>query len=347
MGSKVIAKGTKLVTMSGLPPSHWKTLFHLELVRERNKPREGPKKPPTAPFFLQWRGGGVGAGAGGVGDGAAANGVSDSNIKSKRLDSTGALNDKDEDEEEWDAAWSDDEDNNNNNNNEGETLQETKANPTKDNSNKASKSKSFISIKDNNEISLMKTSNETKSYKKRKVSHLRSHLAGLLEKCNGTSSSSSSSSSLVFEPVTQYMSTMGPSAIDVALSTLCHGMHDLEEGLPLLYLASLWLLEACETRHNFEAVNAYLNRFLSIYASTIAGIENDSYYLSFDKEDEEVKNDLDDNNNNNHKHAMEREKLQLLETIGKLRKAQTEASESLRGKMQHTMCLLKHFSRMI
>ena len=46
-----------LVTLSCLPAAHWKNLFHLKLVKERNKPTEAPKKPPNAPFFLQWRGG--------------------------------------------------------------------------------------------------------------------------------------------------------------------------------------------------------------------------------------------------------------------------------------------------
>ena len=89
---KVIAKGTKLITMSGLQKSHWRTLFHLELVRERNKPREPPKKPPTAPFFLQWRGEKPDAPPD---DNKAIENKDDSDIK---------IDDK------WDAAWSDEED---------------------------------------------------------------------------------------------------------------------------------------------------------------------------------------------------------------------------------------------
>ena len=54
-GGVIIARANGLVTLSGLPPTHWKNLFHLELVKERNKPIEPPKKPPSAPFFLQWR----------------------------------------------------------------------------------------------------------------------------------------------------------------------------------------------------------------------------------------------------------------------------------------------------
>ena len=51
--------------------------------------------------------------------------------------------------------------------------------------------------------------------------------------------------------------------------------------------------------------------------------QNASYFLSFDKEDEGAKNDLDDKNNKTiHKITMEREMLQLLEMIVKLCKAQ-------------------------
>lgn len=53
----VLPKVEGLITLSDLPTSHWKNLFHLELVKERNKPKEAPKKPPSAPFFLQWRAG--------------------------------------------------------------------------------------------------------------------------------------------------------------------------------------------------------------------------------------------------------------------------------------------------
>ena len=41
-----------LVTLSGQPASRWANLPHLNLIRERNKPIEPPKKPKNAPFFL-------------------------------------------------------------------------------------------------------------------------------------------------------------------------------------------------------------------------------------------------------------------------------------------------------
>jgi U3 small nucleolar RNA-associated protein 21 len=41
-----------LVTLSLVPRSKWKALLHLDLIKERNKPKEPPKAPEKAPFFL-------------------------------------------------------------------------------------------------------------------------------------------------------------------------------------------------------------------------------------------------------------------------------------------------------
>ena len=98
-----------------------------------------------------------------------------------------------------------------------------------------------------------------------KVTHFRSELTSILETCSSTKN---------FESVTEYLATKGPSAIDVEFSTLCHGMHDLGEGLRHLHLCSMWLLEACKSRRNYEVINAYLHRFLHIHATTIAGIDD-------------------------------------------------------------------------
>ncbi|OQO10589.1 hypothetical protein B0A48_03887 [Cryoendolithus antarcticus] len=41
-----------LVSLSLIPRSRWQNLLHLDLIRQRNKPIEPPKKPEKAPFFL-------------------------------------------------------------------------------------------------------------------------------------------------------------------------------------------------------------------------------------------------------------------------------------------------------
>ena len=41
-----------LESLSLVPKSRWQTLLHLDVIRQRNKPREPPKPPEKAPFFL-------------------------------------------------------------------------------------------------------------------------------------------------------------------------------------------------------------------------------------------------------------------------------------------------------
>lgn len=41
-----------LLSLSLVPRSRWQNLLHLDLIRQRNKPTEAPKKPEKAPFFL-------------------------------------------------------------------------------------------------------------------------------------------------------------------------------------------------------------------------------------------------------------------------------------------------------
>lgn len=41
-----------LVSLSLVPRSRWQNLLHLDVIRQRNKPIEPPKKPEKAPFFL-------------------------------------------------------------------------------------------------------------------------------------------------------------------------------------------------------------------------------------------------------------------------------------------------------
>ncbi|EIN07245.1 Utp21-domain-containing protein [Punctularia strigosozonata HHB-11173 SS5] len=44
--------GEELVTLTLLPRSRWQTLLNLEVIQQRNKPKEPPKAPEKAPFFL-------------------------------------------------------------------------------------------------------------------------------------------------------------------------------------------------------------------------------------------------------------------------------------------------------
>jgi U3 small nucleolar RNA-associated protein 21 len=46
------ALNSQLITLSQLPKSKWQNLLHLEQIKKRNKPKEAPKAPEKAPFFL-------------------------------------------------------------------------------------------------------------------------------------------------------------------------------------------------------------------------------------------------------------------------------------------------------
>ena len=216
---------------------------------------------------------------------------------------------KDHDEdEEWAAAWSDDDGN--------ENSSEMESNELKRDSDEA---------------------HATIVKKRPKISHFRSHIASLLAECN---SKDVQIGDIRYHAVTEYIATLGPSAIDVALSSLCNGLHDLNDGLPLLLLAAEWLKEACFSRQRFEAINSYLHRFLYIHSLTIAGIESNLSNLP--QSDKKVTDDeiLE-------MKTKERDYERLLASIEDLKKAQQSATDDLRIKMDHTLCLLRHFSRMI
>ena len=286
-------KEVGLITMSGLPPAHWKNLFHLDLVKQRNKPKEPPKKPPSAPFFLQWR---PGESLGGEA------------VVNPEITKNNAQN-----EEEWDAVWSDDD-------NEGHET----AVPG-------------IPLPAGELKRELDTSNHGGMAKKPKIKHHRSHLASLLHQC----SESVTSGVDHFSAVTEHIGTLGPSAIDVSFSTLCSGMHDLDDGLPLLTLACRWLIEACRSRERFEAVNAYLHRFLHLHSSVLAGIQDSLERKQGEKVEAKTPEELEQLD----KHRASRQV--LLDYIDELYRTQAAASGTLQGKIQNTLCLLRHFSRMI
>jgi U3 small nucleolar RNA-associated protein 21 len=278
------AKDFGLITLSGLPPAHWKNLFHLELVKERNKPTEAPQKPPQAPFFLQWRSG----------------------LESGTMDtSTDGPTVSKESADGWDAVWSDDD------------AEDDK-----------------FEIEDAKINKIKRSDEATVPKKRRKVAHDRSKLADLLQRCFDEREVPSIGDT--YSEITSYLAKMGPSSIDVEISSLCFGVHDLEEGLPLLHIASLWLLEACESHQSFEAVNAYLHRFLHVHGNVMTRMD---IILQEENESEEDQDNVDDS---------QRMKMKdLIATIAQLKMKQQDASNRLQGKMQNTICLLRHLSRMV
>ena len=323
-GVPAIAKQKGLVTFSNLPPAHWKNLFHLELIKERNKPKEAPKKPPSAPFFLQWRGGES------INQGQSTETIHQS--------TTG----KESEEEEWKAAWADDDDGGER---DGLIISELMTGGEIENQAEADEAtwdpKKFPSatkrVAEMPPIGSRILNSAAK--KRKKISHHRSHLAILLQHCHSRTTSNDSSGR--FQAVTDHIATLGPSTIDVSLSSLCNGIHDLEEGLPLLRMACMWLLEACESRERYEAVNAYLHRFLYIHASVITGIEEWDQSTETNSKTPPNPPQLEE------KERQMTERKELIECLSQLRRAQHEALESLNGQLQNSLCLLRHFSRLV
>ena len=293
------AKHEGIVTLSGLAPSHWKNLFSLELVKQRNKPKEAPKKPPSAPFFLQWRAGEA------VVPGEDTKSQDEEGGESKS--------------EDWAGVWSDDDGDGDAGNNASITEAQL----------------SELVREDKRRIGSDENDDKPPSQKRRKtVRHARSHLSSLLLTCSDEQKESPEEQKRKYSRVSEYIATLGPSAIDVALSTLCHGQHDLEEGLPLLILAAEWLLEETRTRERFEAVNAYLHRFLHLHASIVAGVD-DSPGPRSDSED----------GSNVHEHSEQLKQLRMV--VSELRGQQSESTIALRNKMQKATCMLRHLSRMV
>jgi len=328
-----LPKRVGLVTLSGLPDGHWKNLFNLELMKERNKPIEPPKKPPSAPFFLQYQKGQTQS-------------IPDTEIKEMmNTDSNGGKGNEEErnkkDGDEWEAAWSDDDKNNDTSKAEHEIQeenQETEVNSGKKRKSKENEEWNNAIIGGDHDEKMDGTFN-FKLNKKNKIAHHRSHFAFLLQKCYDEKHDDNQP----FGSVTKYIGTLGPSAIDVAFGSLCNGSHDFDEGLHLLHLAAMWLLEAYNSKQNYDAVNAYLHRFLHIHSSTFFGIDEDiNENINFiDKVHEaQTQEHLE-------KKARLNQRKILLETICELRYLQQKVSHGLRNKTQHTLCLLRHFSRMV
>jgi len=352
------AKQRGLVTLSNLPPAHWKNLFHLELIKERNKPKEPPKKPPSAPFFLQWRGGEPLANP--------PSGPSEYTTKKKNISNNNSIDDYDS----WNAAWSDDDDDDDNAYDNGVKLtdDEVLADIIKRKREDPQKADRLNDCGDQdvtppeNENCVERAAKSriirgSKTTKKRKICHHRSHLATLLARCswNPITAPGVGPATRRFQSVTDHIVSLGPSAIDVSLSSLCNGMQDLEDGLPLLQLACEWLIEAFESREMYEAVNAYLHRFLHIHSTVIAGVEDKELRDSQQEQNKVLSTSQNKKLNESEgekiagaaKEKLDEQREQLLERVSELRRAQQSASDILRDKLQITLCLLRHFSRMV
>ncbi|CAM9528326.1 unnamed protein product [Chrysoparadoxa australica] len=219
------------IVLSALPPAFWKGLFNLEIIKARNAPIEAPKKPPRAPFFIP-----TVRKEGGVDPSFAPAPAGAEAPAALEADPAG-----------WGEKWSDDE------HDEGEQEAEDEGKPDQSEGEEDG-------VKKRRGAAQHSTSRIIPSGKRGRVAITRSKTADLLR---------SSSSDQGFELIMKHLAKLGPPAVDVELSSLCQGEHD-EEGLELLEKAMDWLEHEIRSRHSFDVTQAYLHRFITLYASSIS-----------------------------------------------------------------------------
>ena len=298
-GDEIVPKEEGLLTLSGLPSSHWKTLFHLELIKQRNKPTEAPKKPEAAPFFLQQRGvkdmffgdGNEKEGLeGGQSVGQQAEG------KKSKIDMTG-----------WGDEWSDDE-------NDDEQMEEEDGNVRVEDEDQEEETGPNRKRAKTTSSKILKNQ---KKDTKLDLSAPKSKFAAMLNDYNDGEASQ--------EDVTKFLGTLSPSQVSLGFQTLCDGDYD-HIGIYRLILCCRWLCEATESGLRFEAVNAYIARFLEVHSITILRVCRKG-----EGEDGEA----------------EERRTQLGEGIKRLTRAQRLSAERLKAKMQQTVCIIQHVNNIV
>lgn len=112
------------------------------------------------------------------------------------------------------------------------------------------------------------------------------------------------------DAVTRHLMSLGPPQVDLEMQALCLGLFD-EDGVELLRAAARYLTRQLASRRHFEVMQAYLSRFLKIYAPLL--LEAGSA----------VRVELDG-----------------------LREAQRQANRQMKELVQHNLCLLGFFANL-
>ncbi|CAN0289190.1 unnamed protein product, partial [Scytosiphon promiscuus] len=235
------------ITLSSLPRGYWATLFNLEVVKARNRPKEPPKKPEAAPFFLSTvhQGGDVEPSFPEMGT------VASAKTAPKAADDDGG-DVPDLPSGGGDDAWSDDDD-------EDDEDQQREA------------GEGGAAAAHRDEGSAFGGGGPS-----------RCKLADLLLACEETAGRAdpmeddseeeegggSGREKCRFGGVMAYLKTLAPPSVDVEMSLLCQGDWD-EDGIRLIGLAIDFLLEELRSKRSFEVVQAYLHRFLKHYSEII------------------------------------------------------------------------------
>ncbi|RHZ38315.1 hypothetical protein DYB26_014791 [Aphanomyces astaci] len=242
-----IGTSTGLVTLSTAPKAMWQSLFQLELIKKRNKPKQAPQAPPLAPFFLPtvrkedvhptFESHGV----------APTKKTKKTNASTTSSSSTTTNPESTVDEAPmagWggpddDQAWGDDDDDND--------------------------------VTDNNKSTLL--SGSSRIVKSSGLTSSRSKLATLLELASTEPSlpvEGGSATAYKPPPVLAYLQSLSASGVDVELSTLCMGEFD-EEGKRHLTWFLDFLVDMVAHRQQFQVVQVYLNRFVKVHEDIVVG----------------------------------------------------------------------------
>ncbi|KAF0694285.1 Aste57867_14833 [Aphanomyces stellatus] len=222
---------SSLVTLSTAPKAMWQSLFQLELIKKRNKPKEAPKAPEQAPFFLPTiRKDDVHP----TFESTMMGGASDKKAKQVEAKKT-----KDEPSMDgWgdndDEAWGDADD-------------------------------------DDNDAATKPVVASSRIVKSTGLTSSRSKLASLLDhhaqddqilEVDGIATVATR------HPIMAYLQTLSASGVDVELSTLCMGEFDAE-GKQHLHWFLDFLLVMVQSRQQFQVVQVYLNRFLKVHEDIV------------------------------------------------------------------------------
>lgn len=292
-------RGAQSITMSAIPRAYWVTLFHLEAIKERNKPKLPPVPAPNAPFFLPTviRGGSqpsfptpnefaqmmtdnsnsntsLGAkreldpSSTAVSEGLSikrnkaatvvvtSTGKSDEDIAGELAAMSSAWNDDDGDSS-WPAETEDDQ-----------------------------QEKDLVAVdKVSNEkkLSTPKAAEPSKSkiLRGRQAVLPRCTLVAYILKEYPTAMSTIMHAEDEMEqeeddgtqdgPILGYLKTIAPPAIDAEMRSLC--LHDGdEEGIKFIRILLKWFKKKLASGNNFEVLQAYLHRMLTIYSEILIKI---------------------------------------------------------------------------
>jgi U3 small nucleolar RNA-associated protein 21 len=274
-GANASHKG--LVTLSSLPRSQWQTLFRLELIRARNKPTEPPKAPEKAPFFLQtvYR---TDDTKGVTAIFEAADEDDEGNEGSSKSDDKGGAKGgaKEGGDGAWDesGAWSDNDDDDDGDGEEAQSRIMRSGGAAKaDRGELASMFERMAArLKEERkeeEEEDEEEGEEQRGGKKQKRRQLQQRARKRVKGAqSGGDGSASEVASLAYKPVLEFLKKCPASKVDVEFRSLCLGDFDAE-GIDLIgYGLDFFTLEIGR-RSDFEALEAYLNRYLRIHAGML------------------------------------------------------------------------------